>query len=332
MRPPGFWQRPPDAPGLLARVLQPFGHLYAAATARRVAATGYRASIPVICVGNLNIGGTGKTPTVIAIVQHLATQGMAAQIVTRGYGGNLAGPVRVDETRHSASQVGDEPLLLAAFTPVWVARDRAVGVRRAEAAGAQVVVLDDGHQNPSVIKDLSVVVADAGYGFGNGLCLPAGPLREPVANGMSRADLLVTIGSDTAQTAFDVRWGHLVACPHQRAELEPLAMGMDWAGTRVFAFAGIGHPDKFFATLRGLGADIVGSVALSDHQPLGDALLQRLESDAQRLGAQLVTTEKDAVRLPETYRSRVLTLPVRLTLAPPLVLQAALDSFVSPQR
>lgn len=316
MRPPAFWDRP--RPTMLARLLQPLGALYAATTARRVAQPGYRAAVPVICVGNLNAGGTGKTPTTIALIERLP----GAHVVTRGHGGRLEGPVQVAQT-HTADEVGDEPLLLAAFAPVWVAKDRAAGVRAAEAAGAKVILLDDGFQNPSVVKDLSIVVVDAVRGFGNGLCLPAGPLREPVARGMARADLLLSIGDDAAQAAFAARYASPV--PHLRGRLEVLQMGMDWRGERVLAFAGIGHPEKFFATLRREGAIIVRAEPLADHQPLSPALLARLEADAAALNAQLVTTEKDAVRLPASFRPKVLTLPVRLRIGDASALDDALS-------
>lgn len=328
MRAPRFWANQPARPGLAARLLAPLAALWTLATRRRLArGPGARVGVPVVCVGNLTAGGSGKTPTVIALLGRLAARGIAAHVVTRGHGGSLEGPVRVDERRHRAAEVGDEPLLLAAFAPVWVGRDRAAAARAAAEAGAQAIVMDDGFQNPDLARDLSIIVVDAGFGFGNGRVMPAGPLREPVAAGLARADLVLAIGPPDERARFRAAWPAVARLPLAEGSLAPLPTGMDWAGLRALAFAGIGRPEKFFATLRGVGAEVVATRSFGDHEPFDARILARLEADARGLGAQLVTTEKDAARLPVAFRPRVLVLPVRLEIADWSAIDAALSAL-----
>lgn len=330
MRAPLFWY---EAPGLRARLLSPLGALYARATRARLArGARARVGVPVICVGNLNAGGTGKTPSVIALAERLRARGVVAHAVTRGYGGTLEGPVRVDPVGHTAAQTGDEALLLAAFLPTWVAHDRAEGARVAAAQGAEVILLDDGFQNPGLAHDLSLVVVDALRGFGNGKVLPVGPLREPVDVGLARADLVLSIGPEAAQARFAGTWGAQIDLPLVTGTLRPLPTGLPLEGLPVLAFAGIGHPEKFFQTLRGMGADLKATHALSDHQALTEPLMARMLSEARTLGAQVVTTEKDAVRLPDTLRAQVMTVPVRLEIDDWSALDAALDRVLGAPR
>jgi tetraacyldisaccharide 4'-kinase len=234
----------------------------------------------------------------------------------------------VDALRHRASAVGDEPLLLAAFAPTWVARDRMAGGLAAVADGADVLLLDDGMQNNALAKDLTILVADAAAGFGNGRVAPAGPLREPVDQGMERADLVLAIGSEEDREKFFAEWPETSRKPCIGGALDPLETGMDWQNLRVLAFAGIGRPEKFYATLRGLGAEIVQTHSFDDHQPLPETLLRRMESEAAEKGLQLVTTEKDAVRLPQTFQQKVLTLPVRLKIADDSALTERLEALL----
>jgi tetraacyldisaccharide 4'-kinase len=308
MRAPDFWgaQSGPMA-GLAAGLLAPLGTAWdAASRLRRAMARPYRAPVPAICVGNLVAGGAGKTPVVLALAGLIAARGVAVHVVSRGYGGRLGGPVRVDPAQHDAAAVGDEALLLAKRAPCWVARDRAAGVREAVASGAGAILLDDGFQNPGIEKDLSLIVVDAEFGFGNRRVIPAGPLREPAAAGLARADAIVLIGDGAAPG--EVREARL---PIFRAELAALR-AEPFAGARVVAFAGIGHPEKFFATLRRAGATLAAAHPFPDHHPLAEAEIARLRQEAERAGAGLVTTAKDWVRLPVRLRDGIAVLEVEI--------------------
>ena len=315
MKAPQFWYTAPGVKSWQSIMLRPLSHLYQNFTARRVAKPALiRASCPVICVGNLNAGGTGKTPTVIAFTEEASALRTSPVIVSRGYGGALKGPVLVDASQHKAQDVGDEPLLLSAFAATIVAKDRVDGITLAQTLKPDLILLDDGFQDPRVGKTKSLVVVDAERGFGNGLCIPAGPLRETVTQGLRRADAIVSIGPKKAQDSFATLWKRQIPCPHVTASLDPLPTGIDWSKEKYVAFAGIGHPKKFFKTLDDLGATLVHQEALGDHAELSTALLKRLKTLANDANAQLVTTEKDATRLPQSFRTEVVTLPVRLSI------------------
>ena len=328
MKSPAFWYPSDGRISWQARALSPFSVLYAGTTRARLRKSPrFHSPVPIVCVGNINAGGTGKTPTVIALIEELTRLGHRVAVVSRGYGGKVRGPVLVRAGLHSSEDVGDEPLLMSAFTSVWVARDRARGCEEAVRSGADVVVLDDGFQDPSVPKSLALVVVDASVAFGNGRVIPAGPLREPVSAGLDRASALISIGEPEDRKRFSKAWAGSIPVPLLEAELEPLQTGLPWHGLRVVAFAGIGRPEKFFRTLVSLGADIVRTVPLGDHQPLSPALLNRLALEARARNAQLVTTEKDAVRLPPSFRNKVVTLPVRLRFSEPERLRQMLQEL-----
>jgi len=314
MREPAFWWR---EPGLASRLLTPLAALYGAVAARRMRRPGQRARARVVCVGNLTVGGAGKTPTAIAAARLLRDAGADPAFLTRGYGGQLAGPVMVAPT-HAAADVGDEPLLLARVAPTVVARDRVAGAAAAVAAGADTIVMDDGFQNPSLDKDLSVLVVDGRRGIGNGKVIPAGPLRAPLAAQLARAHALLVVGEPgwsargviaAAQKAGrSLLTGRLVPDPAAAAALK---------GARVLAFAGIADPDKFFATLRDAGIAVVATRRFADHHLLSATQANELIAVADQSGLTLVTTEKDHARMTgdpalATLAARAQTLPVTL--------------------
>lgn len=300
---PEFWARR----GWVSAALLPLAWAYALGAAARWQWTkARRAELPILCVGNLVAGGAGKTPVALSLARRLQAQGSAVHILSRGYGGSVSGPVRVDPSRQTASEVGDEPLLLAAAAPTWVARDRIAGARAARAAGAALLLLDDGLQNPTLAKDLSLLVIDGAYGFGNGRVLPAGPLRESPAAAIARADAVVLIGEDRAGVAALLAGKKLL-----RASLAPENADA-FAGRAVLAFAGIGRPAKFFASLEACGARLVARHAFADHHRYPRRELERLAAEAEAAGALLVTTEKDWVRLDDAWRRRVAVLRVAI--------------------
>jgi tetraacyldisaccharide 4'-kinase len=311
-------------------LLTPLSWIWATATARRIARTRpVDAGVPVICVGNLTVGGTGKTPIVRALAELLAARGLAVHLLSRGYGGRLPGPVRVDPERHSGAEVGDEPLMLARDFPVWVARDRVAGARAAAAAGADVVVMDDGHQTPSLGKALSLVVVDGEtrggeWPFGDGRVFPAGPMREPLTAGLARADAVIVLLPADLPAPDPELAAALAAKPVILARLEPAEAPP--AGPQL-GFAGVGKPWKVERALRAAGCELADFAPFPDHFAYDEATLKALAARAETLDAGLVTTEKDWVRLPPAWRARIAAWPVRARFATPAEVDARLQGF-----
>jgi tetraacyldisaccharide 4'-kinase len=294
MREPRFWHGPSS---FTSNLLRPLAALYGAIAARRMQRKGIDAGVPVICVGNYHVGGAGKTPTVLALAKLLRDLGETPVVLSRGYGGKLRGPVKVNTARHAAADVGDEPLMLAATLPVVISRQRADGVPLARSLGASVIVMDDGFQNPSVAKDASLIVIDGDRGLGNGQVFPAGPLRAPLLPQMARTDALVIVGNGTAAEAVAAGIA-AQGKPVLRAHLAPdQASAASLRGQRVLAFAGIGDPARFFGTLQASGVDVVRSHAFADHHTFSRGEIDSLITEAGRDALTLVTTEKDLARL-----------------------------------
>jgi tetraacyldisaccharide 4'-kinase len=317
MKAPAFWSA---GPGVLAWLLSPLGWVYGLATAWRMGKPGRKAELPVICIGNLTAGGAGKTPTVLMLAKALGETGEKPFVVSRGYGGRLAGPVRVVPSKMSAADCGDEPLLLARHVPTIVSRDRLAGAQLAQAEGATLVLLDDGLQNPGLRKDFSIVVIDSGAMIGNGFCIPAGPLRAPVGLQMIHGDAVIVVGDAPA--------GDVMIPPDLARSGKPLfhaAITADAAVIArlqerpVLAFAGIGRPEKFFNTLRVAGIAVAATRVFADHHVFSAAELAELRREAAQNGWQLVTTEKDLMRLPQ-QTADIVPLPITLDSADPALL------------
>jgi len=314
MRPPKFWSQS-DSPW--AKALGPLSDVYSWAHERKWSkAHPAEAGIPVVCVGNLTLGGAGKTPVVRWLRKLARERGVEAHVLMRGHGGRLKGPARVDPDRHEAADVGDEALLHAKDGPVWVARDRAAGAAAAREAGARMIIMDDGFQNAGLAKDVSLLVIDAETGFGNGRVFPAGPMRERPGFGLARADAVVLMGSGDPPDAVTQS-----GLPVHRAKI----VGAGVAPERpVLAFAGIGRPGKFFDSLHEAGARIIGRWSFADHHVFTLAELRKMRSEASRAGADLITTEKDHARLPREWRAQTYAWPVDLEVEQEAALAALL--------
>ena len=300
MQMPNFW----NEKGILSSCLIPAGWIVTLiGRHRQQMGRSEPVPVPLICVGNLTVGGAGKTPVALDIGSRLQARGVRSHFLTRGYKGQLKGPVMVDMKLHTYEDVGDESLLLARRSPCFVSTDRPAGARAAAANGAQVVVMDDGFQNPSIQKALSLVVVDGGYGFGNCRVIPAGPLREPIKDGLMRADAIILIGPPFLEIDTEK--------PILRAKMQPVC-GDEILGKRVIAFAGIGRPEKFFEGLRKLGAEVISTHSFPDHHPYSIHEIETILAKKKRDEDLIVTTEKDMVRLPLTMLKSIITLPVEI--------------------
>ena len=328
MQSPKFWY--PTKKGqtpFTARILWPLAALYDfGASVRRWASKPEHTPVPIICVGNLTVGGTGKTPVVIALAEQLQEMGRKPFVLSRGYGGALHGPVLVDPKNHRAHDVGDEPLLIARAAPVVVCKDRRMGARFAAREGADIILMDDGFQNPTLHKDHSLVVIDGRRLLGNGRVFPAGPLRENIQAGLARADALLIMGGDPSLALPPEL--EAFSGPKLRADLKPQVHAELLRGIKVLAFAGIGSPDKFFRTVKSLGARVMGVVSFPDRHPYTEKDLKSLKKRARDLEADLVTTEKDAVRLPASAEN-VATIPVRTEFANNAAVKALLSEWTT---
>ncbi|AQU86543.1 tetraacyldisaccharide 4'-kinase [Komagataeibacter nataicola] len=323
MQPPAFWWRPATDAGLMAGLLAPLAHIYAAATARRLNRTSWHAPVPVLCCGNIGVGGAGKTPLVMDMAQRALSRGRRPAFLSRGYGGRARMGTRVDPNHHTARDVGDEPLLLARIAPCYVGTDRAVSARRALADGADCLLMDDGFQNPTLHQDLALVVVDGAVGFGNGRVLPAGPLREPVATALARAGGMVVMGHDRQGIKASLPDG----LPCFAATLQPDTQAIP-PDRPIIAFAGIGRPGKFFEGLAQCGIHPARCLAFPDHHAYTAAEQARLHRLAVQAGACLVTTQKDAVRLDAALRAQVRTVGLQLAWATPAMPERILDLWL----
>jgi tetraacyldisaccharide 4'-kinase len=306
-------------------MLSPIAALYAATTARRMARPGQSLPLPVICCGNATAGGAGKTTVALDLGERLQARGLAAHFLLRGYGGKLKGPARVDLATHDSRAVGDEALLLAALCPTWVSANRAAGGAAAQAAGAQAIIMDDGLQNPTLAKTLSLLIIDGSYGFGNGRVIPSGPLREPVFAAAARCQVAVLIGEDEtgalAQLPADL--------PVLRARLVPGPEAAALAGKPVVAFCGIANPRKFFSTLQEAGAVLAARHSFADHYPFDDQEIRDILAEAEKLRATPVTTRKDIVRIPPALRSGIQVASIALAWDDPAAIEALLDGALA---
>ncbi|MBP02908.1 MAG: tetraacyldisaccharide 4'-kinase [Rhodospirillaceae bacterium] len=301
MKTPNFWYKQKS----IGKYLEPLGFIYGAVTAYKIRySRPTSVKIPVISVGNLTVGGTGKTPIAISLAQILKEKGEVPAVILRGYGGRLHGPIKVDGKIHSALDVGDEAILHAKHGRTWIARKRSQAAVQAEKNGATVIILDDGHQHSSLKKDFSILIVDGEKGFGNKKIIPAGPLREHINTGLKRADKIVIMREITNKSAKALAERHHIL----KANLKIVDNNISLAGTRVVAFAGIGQPDYFFETLNNAGAELIETYSFADHHKYSSTQIEDIKDRACVLNAITVTTEKDATKIDLAQHSNICVL------------------------
>ncbi len=306
---PKFWN---DENSKLLKFLDPISKIYSfISNVRLNNVTPEKAQVPVICIGNVVLGGAGKTPTVEFVCDILKERFSAPHILTAGYGGYLRNVVRVDTHLHSYLQVGDEALLSAKVAPTWIGKNRVNSGRAAVFAGADVLVMDDGFQNNSLEKDLKILVVDSKQGFGNGHLFPAGPLREPVKSGVNKSDMILIIGDKNQELEDRIR--QISAnIPIFNAKMK-VVNPVEIENNRVVGFCGLGYPQKFKKTLIDCGYEVIDFIPFSDHHPYTITEIQKLISGAKGVGATLITTMKDYVKIPEVFKKEMSVINIKLT-------------------
>ncbi len=290
---PSFWFA---SRGVLACILSPFGYLYSRVANRRM--TGkpqYVSKVPVLCIGNYVAGGAGKTPTAIAIAKIAREMGLRPGFLSRGHGGQLKGPQIVDLKNHTADAVGDEPLVLATYATTVVSVDRPAGAKLLEEHDVDLIIMDDGLQNPKLHKDHTIAVVDGRRGLGNGFAIPAGPLRGSITAQMGMTDSVLVIGEGDPGISA-IRTAAKMAKPVLSAWIVEQRSNV-FDGASVYAYCGIADPQKFIISLEKVGCEVVGHRFFPDHHPFQDQQCQEMITEANRLNAKLVTTQKDAARL-----------------------------------
>lgn len=327
MKAPLFWKKKHSVYRLL---FSPLAFLYQFISSQRERfLTPIKIKIPVICVGNIALGGTGKTPVTMMIAVALKAQGFNVHILSRGYGGKLKGPLLVNTTYHTAQEVGDEPLLLAQTAPTWISKNKVEGAKAATQAGAEILLLDDGLQNPSLHKDFNIIVVNGEYGLGNQCVFPAGPLRETVENAVRKANVIIIMGKDTH--SLEKKWQG--TCPILHGHLNPHMDDIQALKNHpIYTFAGIGYPEKFFAMQRNYGLHVIAEKAFPDHYSFKLSDLKKLQDQANHFKAHLVTTEKDYLRLPYKMRQKIKMIRAHAVIQEKHLLLNLIDNVISHEK